>query len=323
MIQHRIECVDIGSEFCPCHLAETNDCLICSHLQGKEFCDCNWRGVCVYQEYVWNGNKSKNLRSEIVCKIEEKIEYKSNLTILKIKTSRTLSRQLKEPGAYVFLRDIRLPHYYDVPMSIMDADDMNGYIYIAYQTIGAKTKMLKKLNNEVLVRGPFWNGLIGIKYIKSTRNKNCLILARGIAQAPTLAVIRKLNRNGCNLKVILDKGKIDEIFLSKYLKNFKVNYTETDLMKNEGKLLINNILAEKKYDLIYIGGSNLLQKHILKILEKNNCISKLVITNNEKFCCGEGICGSCTTFTQNGELIKTCKTQMDVKKTVERRNMLG
>lgn len=323
MIQHRIECVDIGSEYCPCHLAETNDCLICSHLQGKEFCDCNWRGVCVYQEYVWNGNKSKNLRSETVCKIEEKIEYKSNLTILKIKTSRTLSRQLKEPGAYVFLRDVKLPHYYDVPMSVMDADDMNGYIYIAYQTIGSKTKMLKKLNNEVLVRGPFWNGLIGIKYIKSTRNKNCLILARGIAQAPSLAVIRKLDRNGCNLKVILDKGKIGEIFLSKYLKDLKINYTEVDLMKNEGKLLINNILAKETYGFVYIGGSDLLQKHILNLLEMNNCNSNLVITNNEKLCCGEGICGSCTTFTENGELIRTCKSQMDVKKTVERRNMLG
>lgn len=323
MIQHRIECVDIGSEYCPCHLAETNDCLICSHLQGKDFCDCNWRGVCVYQEYVWNGYKSKSLRSETICQVEDKFEYKSNLTILKIKTSKTLSRQLKEPGAYVFLRDVNLPHYYDVPMSVMDADDMNGYIYIAYQTLGAKTKMLKKLNSKVLVRGPFWNGLIGIKHIKSTQNSNCLILARGIAQAPTLPVIKKLKRNGCSLKVILDKGKIGEIFLTKYLKELNIDYIEVDLMKDTVKLLVKNILAKETFKLVYVGGSDLLQKFILNLLDEYNCKSNLVITNNEKFCCGEGICGSCTTFTENGDLIKICKSQMNVRKTVERRNILG
>ncbi|NFG18899.1 sulfide/dihydroorotate dehydrogenase-like FAD/NAD-binding protein, partial [Clostridium botulinum] len=43
------DCIDAGSEYCPCHLAETGDCILCSQLSGKKFCDCiNWKGVCIY-----------------------------------------------------------------------------------------------------------------------------------------------------------------------------------------------------------------------------------------------------------------------------------
>lgn len=42
-----IDCIDAGTEFCPCHLAEEGECILCSQLHGKCFCDCvNWKGVC-------------------------------------------------------------------------------------------------------------------------------------------------------------------------------------------------------------------------------------------------------------------------------------
>lgn len=40
-----IDCIDAGTEFCPCHLAEEGECILCSQLHGKCFCDCvNWKG---------------------------------------------------------------------------------------------------------------------------------------------------------------------------------------------------------------------------------------------------------------------------------------
>ena len=54
--QRSMDCIDVGSENCPCYLALTGDCLICSRLQGKDYCGCNWAGVCVYNEFI-QGNK--------------------------------------------------------------------------------------------------------------------------------------------------------------------------------------------------------------------------------------------------------------------------
>ena len=48
MFKETIDCIDAGSEFCPCHLAESGECILCSQLQGSHFCDClNWKGVCI------------------------------------------------------------------------------------------------------------------------------------------------------------------------------------------------------------------------------------------------------------------------------------
>ena len=72
MVNQRLECIDAGSEYCPCYLAETDDCIICSHLQGKEFCDCNWNGVCVYQDFCWLNEKKKDIRKTIEAQIVDK-----------------------------------------------------------------------------------------------------------------------------------------------------------------------------------------------------------------------------------------------------------
>ena len=63
MFKETIDCIDAGSEFCPCHLAESGECILCSQLQGSHFCDClNWKGVCIYQELYNYCIKAKEQR---------------------------------------------------------------------------------------------------------------------------------------------------------------------------------------------------------------------------------------------------------------------
>lgn len=319
MTQDRLECVDAGSEFCPCYLAETNDCITCSHLQGKDFCNCNWRGVCIYQEYVWNGKKSKVERGTFISKIVNKEEINQSGIILKLKVTKTLSRQLREPGAYVFLRGKNLPEYFDVPISIMDADEMNGYIYIAYQLYGAKTKRLNEENQNLLVRGPYWNGVFGLRNLKKMRDDKCLLIVRGIAQAPSVLVAKKLIKNNNEVTIIADKGKIGKLFIEDYLSELDINIIEEDVMSDKGKFLIKRILKNEKIDLIYSGGSDVLHQEILSIIDELKINPHLVITNNKEICCGEGICGSCSTYLGDGVVVKACKTQIDVRKAIERR----
>ena len=62
-------CVDAGTENCPCSLADTGDCLICSRLNGKDKCDCHWAGLCIYNEFIQNDGKIRNKRRYIEAEI--------------------------------------------------------------------------------------------------------------------------------------------------------------------------------------------------------------------------------------------------------------
>ncbi|QEK12196.1 hypothetical protein FQB35_07305 [Crassaminicella thermophila] len=195
MINERVECIDAGSEYCPCYLAETNDCIMCAHLQGKSFCDCSWSGVCIYQEFYWCGNKKKYERKEFKGKIIEKKYISEDVMIFKIAVTKTLARQLKQPGSYVFIRELDKPLFFNVPMSIMNADEYKGEIDIAVKVLGIKTKTLMECDKEIFVKGPYWNGVLGLKNLKSTKEKNVLVVARGVALAPSVLAIKYLLKN--------------------------------------------------------------------------------------------------------------------------------
>src|SRR5690606_31713775 len=110
---------------------------------GKVFCDCtNWQGVCIYQEYIWNHARSKERRRVYPCQILAQKKVAPTVTVLTLQVRRTLARELKEPGAYVFLRVPPQPVFFDLPMSIMQADERAGIIKIAVQERGVKTKYL-------------------------------------------------------------------------------------------------------------------------------------------------------------------------------------
>lgn len=312
-------CIDYGTEFCPCYLAETGNCLICSQLQGKEFCDCNWNGICVYQEFLNNNSKPKNVRKYYEGSIEEIKNIGLDSYQIKIKTDYELVKQLRKPGSYVFIRYINTPQFFDVPMSIMQSDLETGTITIAYKAIGVKTDKLSSCKDKILVKGPFWNGIFGIKKLNNIKEKKCLIVARGISQATILLVLEKIKSNKNDVILLIDKGSIGEIFIYDYIKNHKLDIFEADVMSEEGTELITKILKNQEIDFIYSAGSDLLHQKIIKIMQKLNIDPYLAVTNNTEICCGEGVCGACTLRLKNGKRIKTCKIQADVKEIIERR----
>ncbi|WP_432664837.1 sulfide/dihydroorotate dehydrogenase-like FAD/NAD-binding protein [Wukongibacter baidiensis] len=311
------ECIDAGSDYCPCYLAETNDCITCSHLQGKEFCDCNWRGVCIFQEYVWNGKKAKTSRKNFKAKIVEKKLVGENLIIFKIAVTKTFARDLLQPGSFVFIRDISKPEYFDIPMSIMHSDDSKGEIHVAVQIIGTKTKTLLTIGDEIMIRGPYWNGILGLKDLKTLKDSNVLIVARGVALAPAVHILKYLIRNNNRITMIMDRGKIHEIFINDYIDESRIINIETDIISEKGKLIIQELIRNNHYDLCFSGGSDRQHDEIQELLKESSPDTKFVITNNKEICCGEGICGSCT-IKVGDKIIKACKSQINTSYIFEK-----
>ncbi len=172
-------CIDAGSRYCPCELADSLNCISCSHLNGKDYCDCNWNGgVCILYEYYMNNMESKDHRKSYRggLVIDKKNLGGDNLYLLKIKTKENLIEEMDIVGSYVFVNKFKDKSYYNAPMSLSYMD--KEHIYIVYDEIGPKTKGISK--GDILgIKGPYFNGIIGGKRLSNIKNSNILILGRG------------------------------------------------------------------------------------------------------------------------------------------------
>ncbi|QGU95172.1 sulfide/dihydroorotate dehydrogenase-like FAD/NAD-binding protein [Clostridium bovifaecis] len=322
-----VDCIDAGTEYCPCHLAETGDCILCSELCNKTFCDCiNWKGTCIYQEYIWNGNKAKEGRKHQLGKIIDKKKVDNGLIILTIKLSYELVQSLVHPGSFIFLRNPSCKEYYDAPISIMDIDTFNNNITVAIEIVGAKTKKIDELNKDedIVVKGPYWNGVLGLRHVLNAKNGNSVIIARAIGLAPMIPIMKKLCANGNKVTIILDKAEYKENFVEEYLKLYNVEIIEccafscgelTDSLKN----ILSKILNEKKVNLIHCAGADIL---IYKVMEYLGEDFNYSCCNNVKMCCGEGICGACTVRFKGHIVKRLCKLQVDPKYIFEGRRLI-
>lgn len=322
-----IDCIDSGSEFCPCHLAETGDCLLCSQLCGKTFCDCvKWKGTCIYQEYCWNGMKAQDGRSTYKCRIIKKECIEENLIILSIQTSHKQCKDLVRPGSFVFLRKPLTEEIYNVPLSIMDCDTKENIIKVAFEIKGSKTKKINEINEneDILVKGPFWNGIFGVKHLYENKDAISIIIARGIGQAPIIPVMKKLYSNGNKVIAIIDKANYNDIFIKDYLELCDADIIQCNTFKNgeiteELKNTLNDLLYNYKINLVHCAGADIL---IYKTMEFLNDRVTYTCCNNAKMCCGEGVCGACTARFQGHKVKRLCKIQTDPKYIFEGRRLI-
>lgn len=311
-----IDCIDSGTEYCPCHLAEAGNCILCSQLSGKNFCDCvNWKGVCIYQEYTWNLNKAKKEREEYTCEILKKETIENNLIILTILVKHKLAENLLSPGSYVFLRSPKSSKYYSCPISIMEASSEENTLKVAIEIKGIKTKSINDLKEQdtILLKGPYWNGVLGLKNIYSCKEGISLIIARGIGEAPSVPVMKKLYSSGNKIVLILDTGKFNNIFINKYIEEYtadvyNLNTLDNGELSEEFKDFLINFTKYNKVNLVHVSGPNILISKILDMLDEN---IKISCCNNAKLCCGEGICGACSVMYDDDKMKRMCKVQID------------
>jgi hypothetical protein len=148
-----IDCIDASTDYCPCSLAEMGECLICTQLKEKCFCDCvNYSGTCIYQEFVWNNEKSKRGRQFKIFDIKSKKYIREDIVVFEIKVNNSLSRELNNIGAFVFLKKPGEAESCSVPISIIDSDPYNNTIVVAVKIIGVKTKLISKCNDVIMLK---------------------------------------------------------------------------------------------------------------------------------------------------------------------------
>lgn len=312
-----LECIDAGSENCPCYLSETNDCMTCTRLQGLGYCDCKWTGVCIYNEYMWNNKKAKNPRQNIDVEIVSKKMF-GQVMVLVLQTNKYLSQRFKYPGTYVFIRHSEDTEMYNVPMSIMYVDTDKDQIHIAVKIISSKTKRLLEAKTNLKLRGPYRNGILGRKHLDNAEGGNLLILCRNMGIAPTIKLIKYYDLKS-NIDLVADINTLESNYAEPYLNETNANVHYMNFDDSQDINLIKSMINEKNYDAIALFTSD---KHIAffdEMLKTTKYKNDYSIINNFNICCGEGVCGACSFMTESGEVIKMCKCQMKGKEILKRR----
>lgn len=331
-------CIDAGSENCPCYLATTGDCLTCSRLQGKDYCDCNWKGVCIYNEYIQGNRKVTNPRKDFEAPIAQIKFYKNDLVVYALNVGKGFAIKSSRPGSYVFIKNCESSSFYEVPISIMKADIEKGQIYLAIKIISAKTKALTLEKNKFIIRGIYRNGILGMPSImqKKQANQKILIITKGIGIAPGILATQYLSHKR-RVDMLIDTDKISKELISDY---FKTNVDlETD--KNDNKEDVDgiikymdfaeisaltefkDILEKNKYDGVLILTSDYYIDTFGKLVIETLPNANLAISNNFHLCCGEGLCGSCSFVTVKGDTLKMCKCQLSGEEFLEKRGIIN
>lgn len=288
-------CNDAGTVHCPCTLASCRECMNCSRLAGKDFCDCDWQGVCIYNEYLQNGALPVSQRSSSLYRIQKKIWYEKDLAVMRIKVPRGFAETASLPGSCVFVRSESENAYFDMPVSVLCTSYEDETIDIAVKAGGPKSYKLLDTDEYIRMRGVYRNGLIGRDKLLMPGYKKVLCLTKGIGLAPAVNYCRWAEGRH-SIDMIIDPDKISRFFAEDCTSGCKVNKVRF------GKLPINDTLKmTQDYDLIMVCASDYYQENIRVPEEKR------ILTNNFTMCCGEGICGACICRDDQGNVYRMCK----------------
>lgn len=304
------DCIDAGTENCPCYLAQTGDCLTCSRLQGRECCDCSWRGVCIYNEFVQGNGRVNNPRREFEAPIAGRKFYLEDLTVFVLDVGKGFAIRAAAPGSYLFMRGRDDIAFYDVPISIMKADVDRGQIHVAIKIISAKTKKLLEEKESFVLRGVYRNGIQGLDAIRPRNLKDAkvLLVAKGIGLAPAILTAEALGgRNTVDL--VVDTEKISTELVSDYSGEIhRVRYLS--LSEEADREALRALMKGEAYDSVAVLASDFFIGEIGRMAAETLPDAKQAFSNNFRICCGEGICGACSLAEVGGETIKMCKCQV-------------
>ena len=210
-------CADVGTRNCPCPLAETGDCLVCSRLSGARECSCRWAGVCVYNEYMQNGSMVRTKRKARSTEILQRLRQGDDLLMLQLRVPRGFALEASRPGSFLFLKPPGAPEMTSVPVSVMAADVEHESLWVILKIISAKTKALAACEDFLEMRGIYRSGLLG-KGVAGMLDlhdpgisvrKRWLILTTGVGVAPAVNLIRWA-AGRVDIHVIADPEKVGD-----------------------------------------------------------------------------------------------------------------
>lgn len=242
-------------------------------------------------------------------KIVKKQELAANIYLMEVEAKRVAKSC--EPGQFVIVRMDSEGER--IPLTICDYDRERGTITIVFQTVGAGTQMMAKLEE-----GDAFHDFVGplgcpselVKEdIQALKQKKILFVAGGVGTAPVYPQVKWLHAHGVDADVIVGSKTKELLILEKEMEAVAGNlYITTDdgSYGRSGMVtqVIKDLVAEgKQYDLCIAIGPMIMMKFVC-LLTKELGIPT-VVSLNPIMVDGTGMCGACR-VTVGGQVKFAC-----------------
>ena len=321
------KCSNYASDTCPCVLAENGHCIVCPMCRGEDFCDCpDTVSFCILQELKNNGGHAKKPHEAIPCSVVHVKKYGDVLRLIRLRIPEGDHSAFRRLGCYVFVRVNENP-YFDVPISVLNDGYDSDTIGLLIEIRGIKTGYFSDIGkgDTVYLRGPYYNGLQGLRNVSGFHDGKALVLCRGIGFLPSVQVIETLRSHNNELTVYLDPSRFDRHILDLFNDLFEIQAWNIRICDEKGELTeacvgIIEDAIKNGTGLIHLGLSDYLIGKCGKVIEEQKYEAALSFINNAHICCGEGICGACTVNIGPNRIIHHCKDQFTLD---EAKKLLG
>ena len=321
-------CVDRGSLRCPCHLMAAGQCYTCTMTRtGRCSCEdaAGWQGVCPYTEYMRRGETAVSREPDTLRKtgVLEKTDYGDGLFVIRLAVSAGLAEACLRPGAYLMAEALGCR----TPISVLRAQRQErdgygegfreGFVELTVKAAGPKSEELTK-KSVWRIAGPYYGGLLRGEKLPAVGAPHgagkLLVIARGVAAAPFLALRQIPEYAAMEAEVYLDDETLPEAFLEEYLCG---QVFETIRLNRERDLERMKRLLQQRIRTGCGDGTEpaqaamvLVSPYFIRRLTEDLTAEEkeqLIIPNPANLCCGTGLCGSCSHTDSDGLTVRLCK----------------
>ncbi len=230
-------------------------------------------------------------------KIVKKSELTSNIYLMEVEAKRVAKSC--QPGQFVIVRVGEDGER--IPLTICDYNREAGTVTIVFQTVGAGTQLMGKLEE-----GDFFHDFVGPlgcaselvhEDLEELKNKKILFVAGGVGAAPVYPQVKWLHEQGVAADVIVGSKTKDLLILEKEMEAVAGNlYVTTDdgSYGRSGMVTqtIKDLVAEgKEYDLCVAIGPMIMMKFVCLLTKELNLPT--IVSLNPIMVDGTGMCGAC------------------------------
>ena len=231
-------------------------------------------------------------------KITRKVELANNIYLMDVVAERVAKSA--NPGQFVIVKIDEKGER--IPLTIADYDKNKGTVTIVFQTLGASTLKMAKLEEGDSFRdfvGPLGRESEFVNEdLEKLKNKKILFVAGGIGTAPVYPQVKWLHENGIDADVIIGAKNKDIIILEDEMRKVASElYLATDDGSAGFKGLVTNLIEDlvlnkgKKYDEVVTIGPMIMMKFVALVTKKLEIPT--IVSLNPIMVDGTGMCGAC------------------------------
>lgn len=277
-------CNDLDGDGCPCILAETCDCPECSMLQGKELCDCRWRGLCVLLKRYW--------AEPYVAQLGEVDRGEPELLRAIYVAPQVLKAVFAVPDG--FLVELNRPGSCagvvfgdgvkegSAVGPVMDVLENIGVVSVVLQVDGPLARCMQRSDGWLRMArslpGVIWGG----ELLERLRAGRALLVAAGLGQAATVLAARVLRDNDNKTWAVLVDAGGGRLFAEDRLQRLGVRVLAGPHMEKAVVAALEEIRADGPVGLLFSAGPRSQHRELARLLRRLGGNPVLVTWNLER-----------------------------------------